>query len=72
VEVRVQDRGLLLSIRDNGAGFTVSDHEGMGLSIMKYRTSMVGGVLRVDSQPGAGCRVTCQVPHPHPEYPHES
>ncbi len=50
-----------LSIRDDGAGFSVgaTAPAGMGLRIMQYRARVIGAALDVHSQPGAGTRVNC-------------
>ena len=71
VEVHVVARGgqASLMVRDDGAGFDASD-EGpfslgghLGLAGMAQRASMVGGTLRVRSEPGAGTTVSVLVPH---------
>jgi PAS domain S-box-containing protein len=53
-----------LSVRDNGAGFTLSGqrHSGMGLRIMHYRARVIGATLEVQSRPGAGTTVSCVFP----------
>jgi signal transduction histidine kinase len=64
-----QSQGLLLEITDDGVGFAVpSDLTGLqsaghfGIVGMAERARTVGGVLRLDSAPGAGTRITVQVP----------
>lgn len=60
---RLKDN-IVLRIRDNGQGLPTEKepHKGMGLQIMKYRTSVVGGHLRVDSIRPHGVQVACTVP----------
>ncbi|MGE0544273.1 MAG: ATP-binding protein [Dehalococcoidia bacterium] len=56
-----------LTIRDDGRGFAPVEHQhgpsdGIGLYGMRERAALVGGTLRIDSRPGAGTRVTVEVP----------
>jgi PAS domain S-box-containing protein len=55
---------LRLSIRDNGRGFVPeqTSETGMGLRIMRYRASSVGGRLTIESHPEKGTMVECLVP----------
>ena len=57
------DRELRLAISDDGQGFSVSEatEGGMGLQVMKYRASLIGAELHVDSELGKGTSVTCVV-----------
>jgi signal transduction histidine kinase len=61
------DGGVLVRIKDNGHGFLV-DQAGrpqpghLGLSAMRERAELVGGWLRLESQPGRGTRVEFWVP----------
>jgi signal transduction histidine kinase len=52
---------LVLQIRDDGEGFREREAgcNGMGLDIMHHRASVIGGWLKVESQPGRGTTVTC-------------
>jgi len=58
------ERALWLEIRDNGLGFDASaDFKGhMGLGNMRERTSRLGGILEIESTPGAGTLVRVRVP----------
>ncbi len=52
-----------LVIQDNGKGLPLSgNHRGLGLRIMAYRASLIGGKLTMDRSPQGGTRVTCAVP----------
>jgi two-component system sensor histidine kinase DegS len=59
---------LTLSVRDDGRGFIVGHVAagpaagGYGLKSMADRVRLLGGVLRVRSQPGQGTTVTAIVP----------
>lgn len=58
-----------LSVEDDGCGFVVPEHLGalveqghFGLMSMRERVELVGGTLRIESQPGGGTRVHARVP----------
>jgi two-component system sensor kinase FixL len=53
-----------LVIEDNGKGFSRTDLQtsGLGLRIMKYRASLIGGVLYIESNPPHGTRIVCAIP----------
>ncbi len=65
-EIRVglyMDReNITVEVTDNGEGIPQGAHEegGMGLQIMKYRASVIGGELRIRSKE-TGTTVTCRV-----------
>lgn len=65
VRLEVNDRGLLLSVSDNGVGF---DHQaltighGLGLRNMAERTKALGGTLTVKNASGGGSEVAVQIP----------
>ena len=65
-EILIESKGdetLLLRVCDDGRGMSNLDPDsGMGLRIMRYRSTLIGGDLRIDTQPGAGTTVTCTVP----------
>jgi signal transduction histidine kinase len=56
----------LLSIWDNGVGFTDDDrnHDGIGLHTMDYRARAIGGSLTVARRPQGGTAVACAFPLP--------
>jgi len=59
---RTGDR-LVLTVEDNGIGFDPSSRTaGAGLVGLRERADLVGGQLRIDSEPGAGTSVTLEVP----------
>lgn len=66
IEIRLtsDSERIVLSIRDNGIG--LSQHaeigKGMGLHIMKYRASMIGAEVSLQTPAGGGTAVTCSLP----------
>lgn len=69
VELRQQQDEIVLSISDRGCGFdpaTSGDHEAVGLHSLRQRAQKLGGSLKLESQPGQGCRLTLQFPIHHP------
>lgn len=64
VTLHFQGDVLILSVTDNGNGFTVSDLEktrGLGVTGMRERATLAGGDLQIHSQPGEGTRVVFKV-----------
>lgn len=65
IRLRSLDSGWLLSVEDNGTGFS-TPHEtapGLGLRMMRYRASTMGASLSFQSTPGKGTCVQCQWTH---------
>jgi PAS domain S-box-containing protein len=65
MSLRLQDRILDLSIRDDGCGFdpqALSDSEMVGLVGMRERAALVGGELTLESTRGRGTLVRFRVP----------
>jgi signal transduction histidine kinase len=56
------DRGIRLSIADNGIGLGDQHTEGFGLRGMRARATQVGGTMSVTPTPGGGTTVTVEVP----------
>ena len=63
------DHRIVLTIQNNGLPFPdLKGHAtGMGLRIMNYRASLIGGSLEVKGMGQRGTRVTCSVPVKPPE-----
>ncbi|MBI2966012.1 MAG: HAMP domain-containing protein [Chloroflexi bacterium] len=66
VALMATDQAVDVRITDNGKGFDAegqeSDSRGHGLTNMRERGELVGGVLSVVSTPNAGCSVWLRVP----------
>jgi two-component system sensor histidine kinase DegS len=67
VHLHVADNNLILEIRDWGRGFnsdklTDSESKRLGLLGMQERAALLGGVCKIESQPGRGTRVWVSVP----------
>lgn len=64
--LRAADKKIKLSVADDGAGFRVDAGRGkpmsFGLTGMRQRAALLGGVLAVRSAPGAGTRVILELP----------
>jgi len=56
---------LRLTVADDGKGMGLSHGgpRGMGLDSMRYRARVLGGQLKIDSQPGEGTIVSCEMPN---------
>lgn len=73
--IEIQGGNLVLTVSDNGRGFTGEDSNGgYGLNSMRTRVAEISGTLAVDTAPGHGTRVTMTVPlapdrtsHPSPK-----
>ncbi|MDB6025451.1 MAG: putative two-component system sensor kinase [Verrucomicrobiales bacterium] len=64
IRLQVEQSNLLLSIEDNGKGFSVGEESesGNGLINMNERLRKIGGQFQLQSKPGAGTRITLRVP----------
>jgi PAS domain S-box-containing protein len=63
--LEVENKNILLTIRDNGEGFDIRKIGGkktLGLLGMKERTLMMGGEFRIESLPGNGTTLIVTVP----------
>ena len=63
-QVRLQrsERGIELTVQDNGTGFDAERVRGLGLLGMEERVHHLGGVFKIDSQPGRGTLLTIRLP----------
>ncbi|HEY4414438.1 MAG TPA: ATP-binding protein [Verrucomicrobiae bacterium] len=64
LRIRQQEMMMVMVIEDNGKGFVPAeaDRERNGLSNMMKRAADAGGICRIISQPGSGCRIEFTVP----------
>jgi signal transduction histidine kinase len=63
IGLSIQGDKVLLSVADNGCGFTPNGHSsGNGLLNMRSRLKQIGGVLTFDSAPGTGTRLKMEAP----------
>jgi signal transduction histidine kinase len=62
------ENSLRLTVADDGKGMAPSPGgtRGMGLDSMRYRARVLGDELKIDSQPGEGTIVSCEMPNPPP------
>lgn len=68
ISLSMQADQIILEVIDNGVGFdsqlaqfAASGCIGIGLRIMEYRASTIGGVLEIDKNEGGGTTVRCTV-----------
>jgi PAS domain S-box-containing protein len=64
------ENSLRLAVIDDGKGMDPSQGEkgGIGLPSMRHRAQALGGELRIESNPGGGTIVSCEIPN-HPLQP---
>jgi signal transduction histidine kinase len=62
VVVRREDRRVLLTVRDDGAGFDTRFVRGLGLLGMEERVRRLGGSFRIDSNLGRGTAIEAELP----------
>lgn len=62
VRMRVDDGRLRIDVEDDGVGFDPATATGGGLANLADRVAAVGGGLHVDGAPGAGTRVSLDLP----------
>ena len=64
IVLRAANDGGVLSISDDGVGIAdpAGSPNGMGLRIMRYRVSMIGGALEIARAPDRGTLVRCVFP----------
>lgn len=65
VHLSIRENSLLLSVEDNGIGFTADNQQiikGFGLGSMRERASLSDGLLEIDSRIGKGTTVRAEWP----------
>jgi PAS domain S-box-containing protein len=65
VDLQIRSNWVILDICDNGVGFEleyVRENGGMGIHNMTQRAQRLGGHLEITSHPGAGTRITAEIP----------
>ncbi len=64
VELKMENDFLILTIKDNGCGFLITEENEMldfGLAGMKERADLAGGTLEIVSAPEKGTEIYCKV-----------
>ncbi|MGD0019410.1 MAG: GAF domain-containing sensor histidine kinase [Candidatus Limnocylindrales bacterium] len=64
VRVEARDGTIRLTVSDNGVGFEPDRQRGpshQGLINMRARAAAIGGILQLESEPGAGARIIVEV-----------
>jgi signal transduction histidine kinase len=66
IQLEALPEAMVLSVTDDGSGIPEPPprNRGMGLRIMDYRASMIGGALSIRRNPNGGTTVRCSVPTP--------
>jgi signal transduction histidine kinase len=64
VSLKMEGSDLVVEVSDDGRGFGPEAPPGVGLSSMRERTTIIGGKLVIESEPGGGTRVCLRVPVP--------
>ncbi len=61
VVLKAEGHNCVVSVRDNGCGIgkAVNHGKGLGLNIMQYRASVIGGTLELRNSESGGAVVTC-------------
>lgn len=66
IEIETTPQKLHVSVRDDGKGFSTQKARGktrnLGIASMRERTELLGGNLKIKSEPGRGTNITCDVP----------
>ncbi len=57
-----EDGELILTIRDDGAGFERGESPGLGLKIMEYRARSINAQFSIRTAREGGCEVQCRLP----------
>jgi PAS domain S-box-containing protein len=61
IQMQMQPEALVMSVCDDGVGFSPGSHygNGVGLRLMRYRAGLIGGVLQIHPGKEHGTRVIC-------------
>jgi signal transduction histidine kinase/ligand-binding sensor domain-containing protein len=72
LRIGVTDEKLELSLEDNGCGFATppDDATSDGLRNMHQRMADIGGQCWIQGRPGAGAKISIELPWPHDHHPH--
>jgi hypothetical protein len=63
LRISLKEGSLIVVVEDNGKGFDLNQPSGRnGLGNMVHRMNEVGGGCRIESAPGAGCRIKFNIP----------
>ena len=63
IVLREVNNYIQLAISDDGIGFDVNSKKtGIGLSNMKSRTELLGGIIQIESAKGQGCKLSVRFP----------
>jgi signal transduction histidine kinase len=66
IEIETSPHKLHVSIRDNGKGFSPQKARGktrnLGIASMRERTELLGGNLKIKSEPERGTNIICDIP----------
>jgi signal transduction histidine kinase len=62
VRCAIEERSLILTVRDDGRGIAADLHRGQGMSSMKRRAKKMNGQCLVESRPGFGVVISLTVP----------
>ena len=56
------DKELIVTIEDDGVGFSPTTQSGFGINSLRTRVAMLKGKIEINSTPGKGCMIVVQVP----------
>jgi two-component system sensor kinase FixL len=61
IQIHLQPEALVLSVCDDGVGFSPGSHngDGVGLRLMRYRAGLIGGLLQIHPGKEHGTRIIC-------------
>jgi PAS domain S-box-containing protein len=69
IHLKADPGWIYMGVSDNGRGFEPAENfkpDGMGLRIMKFRATMIGGTLTIERNASGGVMVMCTAPNPVP------